>query len=149
MSAYQVTDEGYRLLGRAINSAGHDGLYVWHNDTSYRLGPSFTDEPEPYGNYLGASTQWAIEQLWRANAGSVAYRYSEPETEAQCPDVSTVALMRTPMPEPVTVLKGLDSWRYQSSEPPSFADSLAEAIAASLRDAMIRALPGYDEAPWP
>ena len=81
-----------------------------------------------------------VEQNYR----SVNHRYSEagkpPPYFFERPPGVTL--------EPLTVLKALDCYEYQSCEDPGWADSEAAHFCEALRRATIRMLPGYDKAPW-
>lgn len=50
--------------------------------------------------------------------------------------------------KPVAILKMCDSLEYQSCEPDDWEKSTAHALLQAIRKAAIRALPGYDDAPW-
>lgn len=77
------------------------------------------------------------------NVASVNYLYSlDDESE---PYVWTPL---TPRLTIVGALKALDCYEYQSCEHPAWSSSLARSLCASLRSALISALPGYDVAPW-
>lgn len=49
---------------------------------------------------------------------------------------------------PVAILKALAGYRAQCTADPHWVGSFAEGFCQALESAMIRALPGYAEAPW-
>lgn len=53
----------------------------------------------------------------------------------------------TPLPA-VVVLKSCDCFDYQACETDDYESSLAHTIIDAIRSAAIRALPGYEDAPW-
>lgn len=50
-------------------------------------------------------------------------------------------------PDPVTVLKAIGCYAYQSCEHDAWRTSVAKAFCDALRSLIISKLPGYDEAP--
>ena len=48
----------------------------------------------------------------------------------------------------VAVLKAADGYAYQACESAEWRGSLASALLGMVRTEAIRALPGYDDAPW-
>jgi hypothetical protein len=83
--------------------------------------------------------------LWAENAASVNHRYDEEDIEE--PYVYEL-YQGKPVLTPVAVLKAIDCYSYQTCEHPEWEQSEAFAFCASLRKAMIRELPGYEDAPW-
>lgn len=86
-------------------------------------------------NYVG-------QMLWAENVRSVNHRYEEDEWEQ--------VYEHQPIPgkvDPLIVLKAIACYQYQSCEHPGWAKSEAHAYTQALQDAMIRALPGYEDAP--
>lgn len=79
--------------------------------------------------------------LLAANVASVNHRYAEDELEE-------IYYYQQALAPAVDVLKAIDSFEYQSCEPPSWEHSEAKVICDALRRSAIRQLPGYDEAPW-
>ena len=50
--------------------------------------------------------------------------------------------------EAVDILKAISCYEYQTCEAPGWDTSTAKAFCEGLRDAVIPALPGYNDAPW-
>lgn len=82
--------------------------------------------------------------LLAANVASVNFRYNEDEPEPLFEFEQHAA----PFLTAIETLKALNCYEYQSCEPPDWKYSEAHAFCDALRDAAIRALPGYDSAPW-
>lgn len=86
------------------------------------------------------------QMLWAENVQSVNHRYDEDRWEE--------LYVYRPFPHgarrlaPVAILKALDGYEYQSCEHPQWESSEAREFSKALRRAMIRSLPGYDEADW-
>lgn len=98
------------------------------------------------------------DTLYRENVRSVAYRYPEdartdlPGTNSDAGfvqvttrDLLNPGFMRVPA---VAILKSCDCLQYQSCETPDYKESVAYHLLDAIRKAAIRALPGYDDAPW-
>ena len=50
--------------------------------------------------------------------------------------------------EAIDILKAISCYEYQTCEAPGWDTSTAKAFCEGLRDAIIPALPGYNDAPW-
>ena len=81
--------------------------------------------------------------LYTANVESVNSRYSEDEIS----DDFRFERMRT-LPEPLTIIKLCHCLDYQSNEVSDYEKTIGAAILRTIENAAIRALPGYDAAPW-
>lgn len=134
MSAYVVDDEHIHLLLHAgIHHRLHGSPLGWLYADSWRyLHPENANE-------VG-------QMLIDANYKSVGYRYREPGI--QSPVHYRYSPPRTITYPIVQVLKAVNALAYQSDEFPEWGNSEAKAFLDSLQGAMIRLLPGYDEAPW-
>lgn len=86
--------------------------------------------------------QWGAV-LHAENRASVNHRYDEDEIEA--PYAFTCYIGQ---PDPVAILSAIACYEYQSCEHPGWKRSDARAFCEALRAKMVRALPGYDTAPW-
>jgi len=93
------------------------------------------------------------QMLVAENVASVRYRYPKDKPE-QLPG-STDHLepyrhspFRSRLPSEVEGLKLICCYRYQSCEHPAWEASTAKRFCETLRETLIHALPGYDEAPW-
>lgn len=91
--------------------------------------------------------------LLAENIASVAHRYAD-DTFDELPGPvrkTRVEDYRYRYPgrfDPVTLLKAIDCYAYQSCEHPRWAYSKANAFCCALRRRLIARLPGYDAAPW-
>lgn len=81
--------------------------------------------------------------LLAENQRSVNHRYGENEIEP----VYTYNQLPG-RPDPVTVLKTISCYEYQSDGSPSWHTSEARRFCQILREMVIFQLPGYDAAPW-
>jgi hypothetical protein len=92
--------------------------------------------------------------LLAQNVKSVAYRYpNEPATElpGPLPTPEADAYTFTRLPYHLTAVEALAAiacWRYQSCEDPDHERSPAWQFVNELESALIRCLPGYQDAPW-
>lgn len=89
------------------------------------------------------------EILIRQNVASVLYRYDN--DESMVPDYTRSLYEYQPLPFRPTcaeVLKALDCYDYQACETPDWEQTTAHWITSTLRDYLIKILPGYDRAPW-
>lgn len=97
------------------------------------------------GNSVNAPAVAAT--LYAQNVRSVNHRY--PQQPAALPETFTLAeIERAPALEPVEALKLAASLEYQSCETPDWEETTACDLLQNIRRAAIRALPGYDAAPW-
>lgn len=79
--------------------------------------------------------------LWDENYRSVNHRYGESEIT---PEYRWQPVRR----DPVSVLKAIACYEYQSCEHEGWRSSEARQFCDELRHRMIQFLPGYDEAEW-
>lgn len=114
------------------------------------------DDPEYHGDYTAycvavqqqtreltrATADRVGAMLWNENKASVDHRYQE-ANEREVYDFTPSRVT-----DPVTILKSLACYEYQSCEHPAWEASEAKAFCEALRDAVITMLPGYDAAPW-
>ncbi|MEQ1726768.1 MAG: hypothetical protein ABL982_00190 [Vicinamibacterales bacterium] len=82
--------------------------------------------------------------LWAANLESVAYHYNE----LKGGEAYLFTRVRYDEIDPVDVLASIACLRYQSCEFYNYHDSFAARILDTIERDAIRALPGYDDAPW-
>jgi len=87
------------------------------------------------------------QMLWAANEASYTSRYSGPPID---PRANTYRYQPTPLFEPVTILRAIECFEYQTieMEDPDWGTSEARAFCHALRQKTIARLPGYDTAPW-
>lgn len=131
MSAYVVDKVHIDLLITAALKCGRSP-FTFSNGAGPSERLDFTNADE-----VGA-------MLWQANVDSVNYRYDEPETVEEDYKFSE---LRGPI-DPVTVIKAIECYDYQSCETPMWRDSMANAFCEALTSRMHGLLPGYDDAPW-
>lgn len=136
MSAYRVENTHIDALLTAATSADimHDHhtpfLTFQHRDIKYK------------------ATGLGLNELGRAlidlNNRAVNTRYNENEA----PTPYTFTRLNTEIITPVMVLKLINGLRYQCAEFTGWNDTLGAAFLTALEAVTIRALPGYDDAPW-
>lgn len=126
MSAYIVTDNHIHAL---IN-------FAIAKRASFYFHPSREDVTTSNAQEIG---QTLLDENYR----SVNYRYRE--TEA-APRYQTNGYRS--VPDPVSALKLINCLDYQCCETDDWATTKARAILDGIQAAAIRALPGYDAAPW-
>lgn len=80
--------------------------------------------------------------LWQENRVSVNHRYHDGD------EIDALYRFARFAQNPVTVLKLIDCYEYQSCEHPGWEESQAKRLSGQLRKQAISKLPGYDEAPW-
>lgn len=83
-----------------------------------------------------------FKMLLAENYASVNYRYNEEDEPEGTYDPKALVT------DPVHIIKMCHCLDYQSCEHPGWADSRAKALLDQIESAAIRALPGYDNAPW-
>lgn len=143
MSAFIVDKAHIDTLVQAGLAYGRRYTLAWYHDHEPEAGASRTRTNTRHE--LSRQTADRVgAMLWNTNRASVDYRYEE----ANDREVYRYRHnSRLPM-APVAVLKAIDCYEYQSCEHPEWASSEAHAFCSVLRKAMIRALPGYEEAAW-
>ncbi len=142
MSAFLCSDEHIRVLVLAgLQSAQHrtDGYFGWYS----------VEDGEPVAERLDFdSIDETAQMLRRENLRSLNSRYGDPVPEATETLVNTGHVIRAGRLDPVSVLKAIDCYEYQSCESSDWPDTRAAAYCRTLAGAMIRQLPGYVDAPW-
>lgn len=97
------------------------------------------------------------DTLYRENVRSVAHRYPDlarddlpgPIADAGFVDVLPRETTRSDLHlQPVEILKMCDCTEYQSCETDDWRETVAYRLLNAIRRAAIRALPGYEDAPW-
>ena len=88
--------------------------------------------------------------LYRQNVRSVDHRYNDKTglTLHPGPRVTPQEAMFFAIPDPVVILKLANCYSYQACETEDYDSTEAAKIIASVTQAAIRLLPGYNEAPW-
>ena len=92
--------------------------------------------------------------LWLENHHSVAYRYPN-DADGDLPGPRALTLEWIEQyrfePRPCTIVeafKACDCYEYQSCEHPTWEQSASKRFIDHLRSALIKCIPGYDDAPW-
>jgi hypothetical protein len=80
--------------------------------------------------------------MWQENRVSVNHRYRDGD------EIDVLYAFELLGHNPVTVLKLIDCYEYQSNEHPGWERSQAKRLCGQLRKQVISKLPGYDDAPW-
>jgi len=132
------------------------------------FGPSRCAASNWRGPYFGNPSRRATyciaseigEMLVKENLSSIHHLYSDTATNPTttpgpieqywlAPYVFPCAALKPrKLPDALQTLKLITCYEYQSCEHPEWHDSDARDFCESLRRALIRALPGYDAAPW-
>lgn len=126
MSAYVVDD---KHIDAIVN-------FAICSKASFYFHPARIDITRSNAQEIG---QILIDENYR----SVNYRYRETDE----PHSYQFTLARSPL-APVAVLKAINCLDYQCCETDDWQQSRAWAILDGIRNAAIRALPGYDTASW-
>jgi hypothetical protein len=165
MSAWIVSREHISLLLK-VGLQGPRGRTV-SPDTAWHRVSWFADEPEDgwtFEEYGRQRRELRFDNadeigrmLWTENVRSVAARYPD-DTPATRPgpvsdDIDAEAaefVYRDPRytPTAVEALLAISCFEYQSCEHGDWRNSEARRFCEALRHALIRALPGMNEAPW-
>lgn len=159
MSAYVVETEHIDALVQLALSGPADraprypgdgwGSFRW-----YRI-DSETGDLERHQLDFGSRDETGA-MLLRECIASVAYRYQDtlwPELPGPVPNpdpghYECDFTSRSRRPTTIEGLKLLDCYEYQSCEHPGWRDSSAKAFCETLRNRLIKCLPGYDDAAW-
>jgi hypothetical protein len=80
--------------------------------------------------------------LWQENRQSVNYRYGEDNP------VDPIYGYEPERHSPLTVLKLIECYEYQSCEHPGWENGEARKFCQALRVKAVQDLPGYDAEPW-
>lgn len=166
MSAFVVSQHHISALVNAaeVYARYERCAFRWHhNDTEYELVHAGGNDDEwtdhnPWGNiHRRTMTPQTLGQaLLDECIRSVFHRYEDCETVAELPGYTPDLTERgatykhNPMVNvrPIVALKAIDCYEYQSCEHPAWESSMAYAFCDSLRRALVRDLPGYEDAPW-
>lgn len=146
MSAFDVHDDHINAL---VNAA-HQARLVWyHDEIRYEIAPDTTTAQEYSDQFAGHVRTLACAEICRMlrheNAMSVAARYNE---DPIGDEITFRYAFRAPVRDGIAILKAIDCYEYQSCEHVAWPTTCAYAFCQSLRRAVIRSLPGYDDAPW-
>jgi hypothetical protein len=99
------------------------------------------------GNYLDAAhqPQFVADMLLSANVASLRTKYPEAWKAERAITYEPADLCDL---APVLVLKTAQYFNYQACETADYYDTDAAALVRAILEKAIRALPGYDAAPW-
>lgn len=141
MSAYIVPKP--HIYELALFAAGRDNPSGMPGGAMPRVHPSAFNETELLSDRERAVlfAQW----LWSENHESYAYCYDE---QLEIEPIHLPRSYQAQIDDPVAILKMRDGYEYQACEHPGWFDSKAHNLIQQIRKAAIRALPGYDAAPW-
>ena len=131
MSVYEVSHFHIDAMLTAgfVIAERNQGKFSWHDDGQHR--------------YLNLETAGRVGAMLAAeNRRSVNHRYADEDLEQPY-------LFRRLFgsPDPVTVLKILACYEYQTCEHPEWPATEAYAFVQALRARWIACLPGYSDAP--
>ena len=149
MSAFICSPDHFKVLAVFAASRRHGSL---------RVDPRYIDgfKQLEVRNELELASAYA-DVLYAENIRSVLHRYPDDTLDSapgpiDKPESITVtardvcaARYRLP---PVAILSMCDCLEYQSCETEDWASTPAWRLLNAIRRAAIRALPGYDDAPW-
>lgn len=139
MSAFQCSPEHVDAMVRAANVHGRE----------YGSPFSYYHDGERHILATGASFQEAGRLLYAENRRSLQARYPDsPEMSDELPEDFHFGGPFAETPSPVETLKLCDCYDYQACETGDYDESEAHSFVEALRGCAIRALPGYDAAPW-
>lgn len=150
MSAFVCSEEHFKAL--ALFATSRDGSRRFKIDPRLILQGYIEATP----NRRGLASIYA-DILYQENIRSVRERYPEDAWEEipgpiikplhiiVCWKDEDCGAMRL---NPVAILKLCDSLQYQSCETENYEQTTAYKLLHAIRQAAIRALPGYDGAPW-
>jgi hypothetical protein len=99
---------------------------------------------------LDAAAQVAVD-LYVANAKALADRYGDAidmDDATTLSPADAMRLQRSPNYRGGGALKQIACYEYQACEWREFDGSGAQRACETARDKLIRALPGYEDAPW-
>ncbi len=88
------------------------------------------------------------QMLWAANEASFNARYGANSHTDTDTHANTYRYQPTQLFDPVTILRAIDCYEYQTEEAAGWYTSEARAFCDALREKTIARLPGYDTAPW-
>jgi hypothetical protein len=123
MSAFLCSDNHINALVEYAFSDRDDYIYLRHR--------------------FGAADKQALaELLYNENWRSLRTRYNDPETGPG------ITYRPRPLLDAITILKLCDCYDYQACETEDYDTTRAAKAINFIRHKAIRALPGYEEAPW-
>lgn len=123
----------FRRLVERVDPPGQDSFYRPRSISRRAVWTLYADE-------LGRG-------LWLANAASVDYRYRDATSGAEAAELRAYR-HQVKRRDAVAVIKACHCFAYQACETPDWDKSWAKAAVDQIEAVAVRALPGYDAAPW-
>lgn len=171
MSAWVVEYEHIAAMVNVADChAGHQHTqFDWYatdadgETVRYTLSRSGVDEIEDaytttgdyhyaYPKHVTVALETLGGMLLAENVRSVGYRYGTNDpSDLPGPIAQDNTIYRhdgTIHLNPVATLKSIQCYEYQTCEHPAWATSPAKAFCEALTSAVIKDLPGYEDAPW-
>lgn len=140
MSAYVCSAAHFKALAIFAVSGRRQDMNV---------DPRYVDGAEDvYGKpeHVIATRYAAI--LLAENVRSVRFRYADDIGDYEEIQISKSEVLMPRAIPPVAILKLCSCLAYQSCESDDWEKTKSYALLQQIKDAAIRKLPGYDEAPW-
>jgi hypothetical protein len=140
MSAYVVSDAHVEVLLETALRGPRDAGKPWHGHQWFHANRWV---------HLEAATLRSVGQmLLAANGRSVEARYGDRASEFEDGGGLFEFCGYGHRLSCVEALKAVDCYAYQCNEADDWEQSEAFAFCRYLKDALVHALPGYEEAPW-
>lgn len=151
------------IAGPSDHHGWHDSgerFFRWYYDGQSRRLDPFADEPRERGRTEIVTPSMLGQLLWDENRRSVDHRYDEENVEQPYlfepvtrPGVMMIgaAGLTIAIESLVTAAElacGINCYEYQSCEHDDWGSSEAFAICRSMKENILRTLPGYSAAPW-
>jgi hypothetical protein len=113
----------------------------------FELAKYYVDKCQTYSSSK-LSFKEAAKLLHEENVKSLQYRYDDADeffgTEAIRPPMDYAPTIRNIF----ALAKQVDCYTYQACEHPEWENSKAFAMCESIKDALLRNHPDYEDAPW-
>lgn len=107
------------------------------------------ESAEQVARTLATANLVSVEERYRLPAGTVAADFGFDQSDAAyIADCARQSARLDHGLTPVKVLKMAQCLNYQSCEVDGWRDTEAYGLIEAIKSAAIRALPGYDDAPW-
>lgn len=145
MSAFLCSDDHFIALG-VFASRCVDGIGIIRVDPRFLEGTT-QEQRDLFGRELAS---FYANVLKAENNRSLAARYEDGRMEEHTLiDVSDAQENDSRYQlNPVAILKMCDCLEYRSCETSDYRTTAAWNLLSLIRDAAVRSLPGYDDAPW-
>jgi hypothetical protein len=140
MSAYVCSTAHIKALALFAARKSHGSLFV---------DPRYVDGAKDVaGKDLNVIATRYAAMLLAENVRSVRERYADDVGDYDEIIISASEVLRQPALSPVVILKLCNCLIYQSCETDDWETTNAYKLLQQIKDAAIRVLPGYDDAPW-